>query len=80
MKAMSMLVALVILFTATVFAQTSTVDILYLQNGSIIRGQVTELTSGNVKIKTADGSLFVFSMTEVEKMIKESIAPPAPAK
>ncbi len=75
MKALPVLVALVILLTATVFAQTTTIDILYLKNGSIIRGQVIELAAGNVKIKTADGSLFVFSMLDVEKMIKETTTP-----
>lgn len=83
MKTLNMLVAIVILFTANIFAQSSTVDVLYLKNGSIIRGQVTELDLVNVKIKTADGSLFVYPMTEVEKMVKEPITilvPPAVVK
>lgn len=71
MKVFSFLVALVILFSVTVFAQTSTVDILYLKNGSIIRGQVIELSLDNIKIKTSDGSLFVYTMADLEKMVKE---------
>jgi hypothetical protein len=65
------------LVASIVFSQTSTVDLLYLKNGSIIRGQVIELTGAAVKIKTSDGSLFVFSMTEIDKMVKESTAPAA---
>ncbi len=71
MKVFSILVALVILFSVTVFTQTSTVDILYLKNGSIIRGQVIELSLDNIKIKTSDGSLFVYTLADLEKMVKE---------
>jgi hypothetical protein len=70
--------AAILLATSAAFAQTPSVDILYLKNGSIIRGQVTELNSSAVKIKTADGSLFVYSMNDVDKMVKESAAQAAP--
>jgi hypothetical protein len=66
-----------LLMGSTVVAQTSSVDLLYLKNGSVIRGQVVELTGAIVKIKTSDGSLFVYSMTDIEKMVKEPNAPAA---
>ena len=47
-------------------------DVLYLKNGSIIRGKIIEmLPDKTVKIRTADGSLFVYQMTEVEKIVME---------
>lgn len=47
-------------------------EVVYLKNGSVIRGLVVEQQSGvSLKIQTADGSLFVFPMSEVEKIIKE---------
>jgi hypothetical protein len=64
------LFAAFVLMASTALAQTSTVDVLYLKNGSVIRGQVTSLTTKVVKIKTADGSLFVYPMKAVQKMEK----------
>lgn len=72
---LSSLMAALLLASLSSVAQTSTVDILYLKNGSVIRGQVAELNSMIVKIRTSDGSLFVYSMNEIEKMVKESSAP-----
>ena len=56
-------------FTAT-FAQ-STKDVLYLKNGSIIYGQLIEMVpEKQVKIKTADGSVFVYNTSEVDRIAK----------
>jgi hypothetical protein len=60
----------VLLITSNAFTQTSTVDVLYLKNGSVIRGQVINLNARSVRIKTADGSLFVYRMKEVDKIEK----------
>ena len=61
------------LFTIISAAQ-ETEDVVYLKNGSIIRGTITELTPNiNLKIETRDGSLFVFKMSEVEKVVKEPV-------
>ena len=47
-------------------------DVVYLKNGSIIRGMIIELTPNvSVKIQTKDGSIFVYKMEEVEKITKE---------
>ncbi|HEY8936281.1 MAG TPA: hypothetical protein VIM65_13705 [Cyclobacteriaceae bacterium] len=47
-------------------------DVIYLKNGSIIKGIVMEMVPGGViKIKTADGSIFIYQMEEVVKMEKE---------
>ena len=55
--------------TAT-FAQ-STKDVLYLKNGSVIYGQLIEMVpEKQVKIKTADGSVFVYNTSEVDRIEK----------
>ncbi|MDR2765503.1 MAG: hypothetical protein LBB90_10815 [Tannerella sp.] len=55
-------------------AQERVEEVLYLKNGSVIRGTVVELVPNqSVKIQTADGSLFVFEMEEVEKLTKEPL-------
>jgi hypothetical protein len=64
----------VILFffiTLSGFSQ-NTRDVVYLKNGSVVKGYITEMNPAeNLKIKTADGSLFVYKMSEVLKMEKE---------
>lgn len=47
-------------------------EVIYLKNGSVIRGIIVEqVPNQSLKIQTADGSLFVFDMDEVEKITKE---------
>lgn len=47
-------------------------DVVYLKNGSIIKGSVVELIpNSSIKIQTQDGSLFVYDMSEVEHVMKE---------
>ena len=49
-------------------------DVLYLKNGRVIRGKIIEmLPDKTVKIRTADGSLFVYQITEVEKIVMEEV-------
>ncbi|MBP5637250.1 MAG: hypothetical protein J6X25_07035 [Bacteroidales bacterium] len=48
------------------------IDCVYLNNGSIIRGAILEQIPGEtIKIKTGDGSIFVYQMSEVMKITKE---------
>jgi TM2 domain-containing membrane protein YozV len=54
------------------FAQSSLQDVVYLKNGSIIRGDIIEYTPNDtVKIMTTDGSVFVYDFAQVEKFAKE---------
>ena len=47
-------------------------EVVYLNNGSVIRGVIIEQVPGeSLKIQTADGSVFVYKMDEVEKITKE---------
>ncbi len=58
--------------TSTSFAQTNYQDVIYLKNGSIIRGTIIEhILDKSIKIETADKSVFAYNMYEVEKLTKE---------
>lgn len=47
-------------------------DVVYLKNGSIIHGLITEqIPNKSLKIVTPDGSIFMCDMTDVEKILKE---------
>lgn len=49
-------------------------DVVYLKNGSIIRGIIIEqIPNESLKVKTKDGSIFVYNMTEVDKITKEQM-------
>lgn len=65
------MVLIVTIFSTTISAQ----DILYLKNGSILKGSVLEQTPDkDLKFQTRDGSIYVYQMSEVEKITKESVA------
>ena len=47
-------------------------DVVYLKNGSIVRGVILEQVPGtSLKIQTIGGSQFVYSIADVEKITKE---------
>lgn len=47
-------------------------DVVYLKNGSIIRGIIIEqIPNQSLKIQTNDGSLFVYEITDIAKITKE---------
>jgi hypothetical protein len=48
------------------------VDVVYLKNGSIIRGALLENEpSSHVKLQTKDGSIFVYKIDEILKIARE---------
>jgi hypothetical protein len=54
------------------FAQQNYDDVVYLKNGSVIRGVIIEqVPNVSLKLQTKDGNIFVYKMEEVEKMTKE---------
>ncbi len=56
-------------------AQQNFQDVVYLKNGSIIRGTIIEqVPNKSIKIETADRNVFVYQMDEIEKMTKEIVA------
>ncbi len=61
------------LITTMSFGQSNYQDVVYLKNGSIIRGIIIEqVPNKSIKIETADRSVFVYQMDEIEKITKES--------
>jgi hypothetical protein len=70
---MKLNISIVVFFISIIaFAQTQTRDVLYLKNGSVIKGAITEMNPNTgIKIKTADGSVFVYKMDEIVKTEKE---------
>ena len=63
---MLMIVSAIVL-SSVLYAQS--VDVLYLKNGSIIKGNVVEFDPTNgIKIQTLDGSLFVYTMSEIDHL------------
>lgn len=69
-----LLFAISCFFSAVLWAQTTLEDVVYLKNGSIIRGQVLEYDpSTNIKIQINGGSILVYASNEVVKMEKEEV-------
>jgi hypothetical protein len=53
-------------------AQTTMQDVLYLKNGSIIRGMIMQfIPDSTIKIQTIDGNVFVFPSLDIAKIQKE---------
>lgn len=62
---------LIFLMPICTFAQNIQ-EVVYLKNGSVIKGIVIEQVPGeSLKIQTKDGSVFAYKMTEVERITKE---------
>lgn len=60
---------------AFTFSQNYQRDVVYLKNGSIIKGNIIEqIPDKQVKVETAGGSIFVYEMEEVEKIKKEEVS------
>jgi hypothetical protein len=63
---------MLIMCAITIYAQKSK-DVLYLKNGSMIYGKLIEITDNQYKIKTSDGSVFIYSIPEVDKFVNEPL-------
>lgn len=60
------------LITTVSVGQSNYQDVVYLKNGSIIRGVIIEqVPNKSIKIKTADENVFVYQIDEIEKLTKE---------
>lgn len=69
-----------VLSSVVLFAQGTYKEVVYLKNGSIIKGIIVEqVPNESIKIQTADGSIFVYPMSEVQKIAKELVEPEKPA-
>lgn len=72
MKTKVLFSALFVLLSQFLFAQNNQQDVVYLKNGSVIRGFISVFVpDSSVTIKTEGQSIFVFEMSEVEKITRE---------
>ena len=73
MKKILLFAIYVIAFTLSANAQNLT-DVVYLKNGSIIKGIIVEqIPNESLKIETRDGNIFVYKISEIEKLTRETI-------
>ena len=55
-----------------IFAQSEVMDIVYLKNGSVVRGTIVEQVIGeSLRIETLEGSIFFYKIDEIEKIEKK---------
>ncbi|MEE1272481.1 MAG: hypothetical protein UHM19_06790 [Bacteroidales bacterium] len=60
-----------------VSAQINMRDVVHLKNGGITKGIIIEqIPNESIKVQTADGSIFVYKMDEIEKIEKEKVTTP----
>ena len=70
----TLLTITLLFFSYFLFAQVNYEEVLHLKNGSIIRGVIIEqIPNQQVKIKTRDGSVFVYPYSDIEKISKEEV-------
>lgn len=73
MKNLLILFSILLLTVCSVRSQQYE-DVVYLTNGSEIHGTIIEqVPNESIKIKTKDGSTFVYRMEEIEKITKEEV-------
>lgn len=71
MKHLLLTLCAIVCFALSAHAQNYE-DVVYLKNGSIIRGIIVEqVPNESIKIETRDGNLFFYRIDEIQKMTKE---------
>jgi hypothetical protein len=65
---------LLFLFSFSLYSQSETEDVVYLKNGGVVRGIITEFISDkNLKIQTRDGKISDYEFKEIKMIAKEQI-------
>ncbi len=60
-----------IFFSLTLFAQKSKRDVVYLKNGSIVRGNIVLQEPGRlIKLKTPDRNIWVFEQEKIDSIVQ----------
>lgn len=59
------------LLISTFIVAQETLDVVYLKNGSIIKGEIVKQENSDIIIKTIDGYLYSFKSIEIEQILKE---------
>jgi hypothetical protein len=67
-----LLLALFLFIASAAIAQKYSQDVVYLKNGTVIRGDIIETDPGKlIKIETDEGNVFVFLMSEIDSIAKK---------
>ena len=66
------------IFTFNTFAQKQNDDVLYLKNGSIYRGKITEKNEQTVKLETYEKNIFAVQLSDIQE-IKQEVSLKKPA-
>ena len=59
------------IITFNTFAQKQNDDVLYLKNGSIYRGKITDKTDQIIKLETYDRNVFVVQLSDIQEIKQE---------
>lgn len=71
MKKIISLTAVALFLAASISAQQRK-DVVYLDNGSVIKGEIIEqIPNETIKIKTKDGNIFVYKTSEISRIVRE---------
>lgn len=68
-----LLLFLLLVLSATLYSQSNIEDVVYLKNGSVLRGKVLNPGSAETKIELLGGSVFVFAVAEIDSIKKENV-------
>lgn len=72
MKKTIIAIILLVFVSSLALAQSQYTEIIYLKNGSVIRGIIIEsIPNKSVKIQTKDGNIFFYNIDEIDKITKE---------
>lgn len=70
----TLFVLIMMALSSITFAQSNTEDVLYLKNGSIIRGKIVDqMSPDKVRVELMGGSVFVFAKAEIDSMKRENV-------
>ena len=73
MKKIIFLILAGVMLSLQVVSAQALKDVVYLKNGSVIRGTIVEqVPNESLKITTKDGSVFICQMGDVERITKEA--------
>lgn len=66
-------ICLFVLVISAMVSMAVAQDVVYLKNGSVIKGSVLEIVpEQSIKIQTSDGSIFVYQMNEVDRIQRDA--------
>ena len=69
---LSVLFLLLVPFINSAFSQGQLIDVIYLKNGSVMKGTILErIPNESIKIQTADGNIFVYKYDAIERVEKQ---------